>query len=79
MRLERVDDLGDPGRGRIMGEFDHDSASSDPDRGSLRCDLRALFLLGDLADDGKRCLRPTRDQLDVVKLQGRSSSILLAG
>ncbi len=27
----------------------------------------------------KRCLRPTRDQLDVVKFQGSSSSILLAG
>ena len=27
----------------------------------------------------KRCLRPTRDQLDVVKFQGISSSILLAG
>ncbi|TDX21117.1 hypothetical protein [Rhodovulum visakhapatnamense] len=33
----------------------------------------------DLAEQRKRCLRPTRDQLDGLKFQGRSSSILLAG
>lgn len=31
------------------------------------------------SDVCKRCLRPTRGQLDVVKFQGISSSILLAG
>ena len=54
MHLQRVGNLGNPGRRCIMGEFDHDSASSDPDRGSLRCDLRARFPLGDLAENERR-------------------------
>ncbi|MBY5974484.1 PhoP regulatory network YrbL family protein, partial [Ferrimonas balearica] len=32
-----------------------------------------------IASDGKRCLRPMGDQVDLLKFQGRSSSILVFG